>query len=156
MCIIRHQCHRCVFLSVAICACVRHDYTLGSTPVLNPLGGSRCSTISSPVARYVSMSPSVTGRECQLDVLVTKLSILSDGQIRLVEMGAGPCKRKPDVPQIHTNMQINIKINITLANEPSITGQFLSSSALARQHQSATPSNGVIEHHPLIPLTPQL
>lgn len=121
-----------------------------------PSHRSRCSAISSPVARYVSMRPSVTGRECQLDVLVTKLSILSDGQIRLVEMGTGPCKRKPDVPQIHTNMQINIKINITLANEPSITGQFLSSSALARQHQSATPSNGVIEHRPLIPLTPLL
>lgn len=63
------------------------------------------------------------GTECRLDVPVTKLSILSDSQIHHIEMGTDPCEQKPTALQIHTNMQINDKINITLqTSHPSMTG----------------------------------
>lgn len=72
--------------------------------------------------RYVSMSPSVMETECQLDVPVTKLSILSASQIHHGEMGPDPRQQKPTAPQIHTNMQINNKINITpQTSHPSMT-----------------------------------
>lgn len=74
------------------------------------------------VVRYVSMSSSVMETECQLDVPVTKLSVLSGSQIHHVEMGTDPRQQKPTTPQIHTNMQINYKINITLqTSHPSMT-----------------------------------
>lgn len=84
---------------------------------------SRCSRISSVVVRQcVSMSPSVMESECQLDVPVTKLSVLSDSQIHHAWTGTDPRQQKPTVPQIHTNMQINNKINITpQTSHPSMT-----------------------------------
>lgn len=60
--------------------------------------------------------------ECQLDVPVTKLSVLSGSQIHHVGMGTDPRQQKPTIPQIHTNMQINNKINITpQTSHPSMT-----------------------------------
>lgn len=68
------------------------------------------------------MSPSVMETECQLDVPVTKLSVLSGSQIRHVGMGTDPRQQKPTIPQTHTNMQINNKINITpQTSHPSMT-----------------------------------
>lgn len=61
--------------------------------------------------------------KCQLDVPVTKLSVLSGGQIHHVETGPDPRQQKPTTPQIHTNMQMNDKINITpQTSHPSMTG----------------------------------
>lgn len=94
---------------------------------------SRCSRISSVVVQYVSMSPSVMETECQLDVPVTKLSVLSGSQIHHVEMGTDPRQQKPTTPQIHTNMQMNYKINITLqTSHPSMT------SFWTAQHQNGS------------------
>lgn len=59
---------------------------------------SRCSRISSLIAACVSMSPSVMGTECRLDVPVTKLSILSDGQIHHIEMGTDPLRAEANRP----------------------------------------------------------
>lgn len=64
---------------------------LAAHPLWPLLRRSRCSRISSLVALCVSMSPSVMGTECRLDVPVTKLSILSDSQIHHTEMGTDPC-----------------------------------------------------------------
>lgn len=94
---------------------------------------SRCSRISSVVVQYVSMSPSVMETECQLDVPVTKLSVLSGSQIHHVEMGTDPRQQKPTTPQIHTNMQMNYKINITpQTSHPSMT------SFWTAQHQNGS------------------
>lgn len=49
------------------------------------------------VVWYVSMSPSVM-ETCQLDVHVTKLSVLSGSQIHHVEMGMDPLQQKPTAP----------------------------------------------------------
>lgn len=123
-------------------------------PLPEPSPGSRCSRISSMTVWHASASPSVTGAECRLDVPVTKLSTLSDGQIRHVETGTHPRLVEASRPA-NTYKYANERQNKHHpANEPSITDPFLSSSALARQHQSATPSNGVIERRPPAVLTP--
>lgn len=130
---------------------------LWAAPSLWPfLRRSRCSRISSVVVRYVSMSSSVMETECQLDVPVTKLSVLSGSQIHHVEMGTDPRQQKPTTPQIHTNMQINYKINITLqTSHPSMT------SFWTAQHQSGSTNqprrqrgwlNASSNPHSLLPL----
>lgn len=119
-------------MTLVWCACVM--FALRAAPSLwTLLCRSRCGRISSVVVRYVSMSPSVTESECQLDVPVTKLSLLSGSQIHHVEMGTDPRQQKPTTPQIHTNMQMNYKINITRqTSHPSMT------SFWTAQHQSGS------------------
>lgn len=117
---------------------------------------SRCSRISSVVVQYVSMSPSVIETECQLDVPVTKLSVLSGSQIHHVEVGTDPRQETPTAPQIHTNMQINYKINITPpTSHPSMT------SFWRAQHQNGSTNqprrqrgwlNASSNPHSLLPL----
>lgn len=117
---------------------------------------SRCSRISSVVVRDVSMSPFVTETKCQLDVPVTKLSVLSGSQIHHVEMGTDPRQQKPTTPQIHTNMQMNYKINITpQTSHPSMT------SFWRAQHQNGSTNqprrqrgwlNASSNPHSLLPL----
>lgn len=120
------------------------------------LSKSRCSRISSVVVQFVSVSPSVMETKCQLDVPVTKLSVFSGGQIHHVKMGTDPRQQKPTTPQIHPNMQMNYKINITLqTSHPSMT------SFWRAQHQNGSTNqprrqrgwlNASSNPHSLLPL----
>lgn len=102
--------------------CAWHDYTSAFRLSLAPPPQVKVQQNFISSWLCVSMSPFVMGAERQLDVPVTKLSILSDNQIHHTEMGTDPCKHKPTTLQIHTNMQINYKINITLqTSDPSMT-----------------------------------
>lgn len=96
LCIIRSNAYLCGFLCLSISAWVLFNVygmitLLAPHPLWTLLQRSRCSRISSLILWHVSMSPSVMGTECRLDVPVTKLPILSDSQIHHVAMGTDPC-----------------------------------------------------------------
>lgn len=73
-------------ISLCFCFCMSLIKMCGMITLLAPQVKVQQDLIST--LPCVSMSPSVTGAECRLDVPVTKQSVLSDSQIHHIETGA--------------------------------------------------------------------
>lgn len=108
----------CVFLHKSCLICVWHDYMFGSESTPTGQGAAGFHLWSFRMLAWTHPSR----ERCRLDVPVTKLSISSDSPFHHAELGSDPRYQKPIGTRMHTNMQIDDKINITLqTSHPSVT-----------------------------------